>query len=130
MKTLTLILSMLLSFTFCKGQKNDSLLIMYGSSFHTMGFIFAHGISWTKNEKQDSVLEIIIQGDTMTAIRNLLLYCMQEKEENDNAGYVLRTLNLDHLSSLIKNEDFDFYLKQYRNSIERNNLKRGIKPKK
>lgn len=124
---LTFILSMLLFSCFCKGQRNDSLLITYGTVTH--GFVFAHGITWTENNKQDSVLEIIIVGDTMSAIRNLLLYCLQEKEENEYSGDILSNLNLDNLSRLIKNEYFDFYLKQYRKTVARNSLQRGVKPK-
>lgn len=127
MKTLTLILSMLLFLNVCNGQRNDSLLITFGTITH--GFIFAHGITWTENKNQDSVLEIIIEGDTMAAIRNLLLYCLQGKKENEYAGYVLSTLNLDNLSAMIKNDDFDFYLKQYRKAVATNILKRGFKPK-
>lgn len=119
---------MLLFFGFCNGQKKDSILITFGTTTH--GFVFAHGITWTENKKQDSVLKIIIQGDTMDAIRSLLLYCLQEKEESDYASYVFRALNLDNLSAFLKNEDFDFYLKQYRTSVERNLIKRGLKPKK
>lgn len=129
----------------CNGQypiinhsftKNDTITITYPNlSTDTImqihpslnGFIYVEGIMWTENRKQDSVIDIIIEGDTMTAIRNLLIYCLQEKQENDNAFYLLNTLNLDHLSKLINSEDFNFYLKQYRTSVKKNKLKRKSK---
>ena len=47
---------------------------------HNIGFIYVKGMRWIENQKQDSVKKIIIEIDTMVAVRNLLIYCMQEKE--------------------------------------------------
>jgi hypothetical protein len=87
---------------------------------HESGYIYVKGITWITNQKQDSIKKIIIEGDTMITIKNLLIYCMQEKEENYYAGTLLSLVNLDLLKSILKNKDFDFYLKKYRLILDKN----------
>lgn len=84
------------------------------------GFIYSPGISWTETQKQDSVINIFIEGDTMTAIRNLLLYCLQVKSENDNADILLSMINLDALKKMFNNKEFNFYLSEYRKAKAKN----------
>ena len=84
------------------------------------GFIYSPGIRWIENEKQDSVLDIIIEQDTMVAVRNLLIYCLQEKDEGDNARVLLSMINLDVLKGMMKSKEFDFYLKEYRKTVAKN----------
>ncbi len=86
----------------------------------TMGFMYCKGIRWTETKKQDSVLNIEIEGDTMTAIRNLLVFCMQEKEEKDGAEMLLRSLNLDYLKTFLNDKTFDYLLKDYRKVVSKN----------
>ena len=93
---------------FCQAQ------ISISSEEPRTGFIYSPGISWTENQKQDSVINIFIEGDTMTAIRNLLIYCLQEKSENDNANILLSMINLDHLKKMFNSKEFTFYLSEYR----------------
>ena len=110
---LTLILFILA--VFCKPQ----IAVKVHTQCQT-GFIYAPGITWTENKAQDSVIDIFIEGDTMTAVRNLLIYCMQEKNENDNAGVLLSMINLDHVKKLFNNKEFNFYLKEYRTAQAKN----------
>ena len=72
---LPLLLAILL---LCAVSSQAQVSIGVGQS--TTGFTYSPGIQWTENQKQDSVLKIYIEGDTMTAIRNLLVYCLQEKK--------------------------------------------------
>jgi hypothetical protein len=97
---------------FCQGQEHQYK--------HKIGFIYSPGIQWTENKKQDSILDIIIEKDTMVAVRNLLTYCSQEKEEGDYARILLLMINLNYLQKVNKNKDFDFYLKEYRKSVAKN----------
>jgi len=87
---------------------------------HNIGFIYVKGMRWIENQKQDSVKKIIIEIDTMVAVRNLLIYCMQEKEEGDNARILLSMINLDVLKNIMKSKEFDFYLKEYRKVVAKN----------
>lgn len=88
------------------------------------GFIYCKGIGWTENKNQDSILSISIDGDTMTAVRSLLVYCTQEKNENDAAYRLLATVNLDQLSKIMESKEFDFYLKDYRKIVKKNKKQR------
>jgi hypothetical protein len=99
---------------FCQGQ------IKIGIGTTKVGFIYSPGITWTENQKQDSVIDIFIEGDTMTAIRKLLIYCLQEKSENDNANILLLMINLDALKKMFNSKEFSFYLSEYRNVKTKN----------
>jgi len=125
MKHYLLILSMTFS-SVCYGQYSDSIIVTQGPT----GFMYSEGIRWYENKKQDSVLDIIIEGDTMTAIRNLLVYCLQEKSEGDNARILLSMINLDELNKLFKNRDFNFYLKEYRKVVAKNKKEQAVLYKK
>lgn len=91
------------------------------------GLIYSPGITWTENQKQGSVVDIFIEGDTMTAIRNLLVYCLQEKSENDNANIILSMINLEQLRQLFKNKEFNFYLLEYKKAKTKNKKERDKK---
>jgi hypothetical protein len=103
------------------GQKSDSMfLIGTAVSTYRMSLSYSPKISFTENKKQDSIINIFIEGDTLSAIRQLLVYCLQEKSENDNARILLSHLNLDYVSSLIKDREFTFYLKSYKRVVSEN----------
>ncbi len=99
--------------------------VMSITSEPTTGFIYVEGIQWRENSKQDSVTDIIIEGDTMAAIRSLLIYCLQEKSENDNAGGLLSTLNLDYLQRLLKSKEFNYFHKEYKAALSKNKRARN-----
>lgn len=99
---------------FCKGQ------ISISNDESTTGFIYSPGIQWTENSKQDSIVKIIIEGDTMRAVRNLLEYCTQENNENDNASIILSMINLNYLKKMFGSKEFNFYLKEYRKEVAKN----------
>jgi len=90
------------------------------------GLSFVRGLSWEENQKQDSVTVIHIEGDTITAVKNLLIYCLQEKRENDYARILLSMLNLDNIKTMFKENDFSFYLKEYRKAVAENKKYRSI----
>lgn len=94
--------------------------IKLSSEVPRIGFIYSPGISWTENQKQDSIINIFIEGDTMTAIRNLLIYCLQEKSENDYASILLSIINLDSLKKMFNSREFSFYLSEYRKAKAKN----------
>ena len=112
---LPLLLAILL---LCAVSSQAQVSIGVGQS--TTGFTYSPGIQWTENQKQDSVLKIYIEGDTMTAIRNLLVYCLQEKSENDNANIVLSMINLDYLKKIFKSKEFNYYLSEYAKAKAKN----------
>jgi hypothetical protein len=121
------IILILLMFKGCVAfGQNDSNFIRFSTEHYKSGFAFCAGVLWTSNAKQDSIINIFIEGDTMTAVRNLLVYCMQEKSENDNARILLSMINLDHIKTLFKSNDFIFYLKEYRKAIKENIKERAI----
>ena len=64
-----LIALLMLCCTICKGQ-----IGMTDSFESTTTFIYSPGIRWTENKKQDSIVKIIIEGDTMEA--NLKFFVM------------------------------------------------------
>lgn len=102
-----------------KSQKIDSSFL-HTSTAYKMEFIYADGIKWSENKKQDSIKQIFIEGDTMTAVRNLLVYCTQEKNEGDAARIVLSMLRLDVIGKIIKRKDFDYWVKQYKKIVAKN----------
>ena len=109
---------LLLCAVFCQGQQLQKFE-------PTTGFIYSPGIQWTENKKQDSVIKIIIEKDTMIAVRNLLIYCLQEKSENDNANILLSMINLDYLKTIMKSKEFDFYLNEYKKAKAKNKKDRA-----
>jgi hypothetical protein len=91
--------------------------ILYGISL-----TYASGISFTRYDDStyDSIKKIFIEGDTMTAVRNLLVYCLQVKEESDYGSILLDMINLDELKKIFKSRDFNFYLSEYRKVLIKN----------
>lgn len=83
------------------------------------GFMYSPGVMWEMNER-DSVTRIHITGDTLTAIKNLLIYCLQEKKENDNAAGLLSIINLDQFKKTYNYRPFNFYLAEYRKAVASN----------
>ncbi len=109
---------LLLCAAFCQGQTQK--INLFSSGDITLSLSYSPGIEWTGNDRQDSVKSITIKGDTMTSVRNLLVYLLQEKEENDNARILLSMINLDQLKRVFKNKTFDFYLKEYKKTVDKN----------
>lgn len=62
----------------------------------------------------------------MTVIRNLLNYCLQEKDESDNAGAVLSMLNLNVLKKVVNNKYFTYNIREYKR-VAANNKKKRVK---
>ena len=118
MKTLFTLFVLLLC-NFCKAQVlvAADTTILYGISL-----TYASGISFTRYDDStyDSIKKIFIEGDTMTAVRNLLVYCLQVKEESDYGSILLDMINLDELKKIFKSRDFNFYLSEYRKVLIKN----------
>ncbi len=118
--SLLLIFAIVISTNICQSQ------IIIGKAGEPInGFVYSPGIGWTENKTQDSVLRIVIEKDTMTAIRNLLNYCLQEKAENDNASILLSMINLEYLKTIVKRKEFNFYLAEYKKTVARNKKARN-----
>lgn len=115
MKKLILILSL---FAFTASAQLSSTFSV--SSTFTTSFVFSKGIEWVESNHQDSIKNIIIEGDTMTAIRNLLIYCLQVKRENEYAKTLWQMVNIDKINELYGSEDFDFYVKKYKKILAQN----------
>lgn len=126
MKRITICMIILVSSIICKAQTDTSYLITGGS----YGFIYCKGISYTSKPRNslyiyEKAQKIIIEGDTMTAVRNLLTYLLEEKNENDYAQVLLSRINLPYMSKLFKDKTFDFYLKGYKIIIDNNKKQRN-----
>lgn len=123
MKKYTIPLLLVFSFNLCKAQ--DSINCVAKSPYLICGeiytgLIYCRGIEWTENQKQDSVKEIIITSDTMTVVRNLLVYLLQQKNENDAAGLILSMINLNQLKKIFNDSDFNYFVDDYKKVVTRN----------
>ncbi len=85
-----------------------------------VGFIYVEGIKWTENEKQDSVINIFIEKDTMQVVRNLLIYCLFINDEKNAANFLLSTINLDQLQKVVNNNHYNIAYGEYKKVIFRN----------
>lgn len=117
-----LILLFLVCYLACRSQVIDSNYVSLGTS---IGIIYVPDIEWTSSNTDDSVFKIFIEGDTMAVIRNLLNYCLQEKNENDNASTILSMLNLDVLKKIVNNKHFTHYVGEYVRIVADNEKKRA-----
>ena len=128
-----LVASFILFSLVCKGQDSTvkSSLIFTSSPVYfdsvfvgSTELIYAPGISWTESDNQDSIIKIQIEGDTMMAIRNLLVYCLQEKDEADNGTMVLSNINLNILKKMFNSKYFNIEVAEYRKTILKNKKER------
>jgi hypothetical protein len=87
-----------------------------------VGIICVDGLAWSTNYKQDSVINIYIERDTMAVIRALLVHYIQVKEEGDAANMLLSIIDLNILQKVINSREYDIYLKEYK-YISNKNIK-------
>ncbi|MHA4844442.1 hypothetical protein ACX0G7_09770 [Flavitalea antarctica] len=93
------------------------------------GFIYSEGIQWRHDSTGKRIKDIIITGDTMTAIKNLLIYCLEEKHENDQAKGILSHINLSVLQGWFKSPEFNYYVKEYKKAVATSEKRRNPKGK-
>lgn len=124
-KPIVALVTIFMTATICSAQNGvDSMYYGGKSGYVSTGFMYVKGVQWIENEKQDSIKNIVIEGDTMAAIRSLLVYCLQEKSENDYANLLLSQINLDYLKTMFKSKEFTYCLKEYRKVIAKNKKQR------
>lgn len=110
----------------CKAQtyclnNNDSILFHLDQS--KSGLVYYHVILYQTNNIGDSVAEIEIEGDTMKAVKNMLVYLLQQKSENDDASIILSMINLDYLKTFGPfkgDKTFSYYVDDYKKVVAKN----------
>ena len=86
------------------------------------GFLVVPGIEWV--QEKDSITQIVVIGDTATAIRDLLTFSIQQNDESMYASMLLNYINLDYIKKVLKDKTFNSLLAQYRKVVEDNQIKR------